>query len=583
MSLEEFGKGHKGAGRTPVVAPESAPSAELTHVVDEEGVKRPLILNSVSKKLEPAKFSDEFDPISPREAKEKYPGSHAADAQRKRDRWLLKGGAIIGETHDAQGNPIKNEAVKEFDKPVTPEKYSKVKRPASTGTGAGSEYEAKLRAQMPKGPGTGKATRSVQTLLSNASRNLTILNDHHALIEKELTTSNGDELRDHPAYSSHSEAGGHLALAQVQLELANKSKKQNTDTTVTNNHIRTLTDALHTANRILHNSTFDATKAGIPPIGTAVTDEDRAHALAELPMAKTEGKLNPTLKLGRGPMSQLENSRDTHEKIGKVYRAMTSRDPFELNRYPGLSKSVVRKFFKWSQEGTKKGAPEFGETNAGPMAASSTSMGRPFDSIGFGGSGAAVQSSVKGSPENVVKTRKLMVAVHPNPAPQGAFVVHDTDPTTGKAIPGTRTLMHKGKVITPPSPSDVKYVEFGKHIGLKVINKNFEEVPHMDENNKPMTWEELKNAGAHIGVQTFKTPVQPLPQATKPEPAPTEKDRKWDTLRKKQRDAITARKQQEKAAIQAKINELEEEKTMRISQERAAPDLVKELRSKRRG
>jgi hypothetical protein len=581
MSLKEFGEGHKGAGSTPVVAeptavaPENAPGAGLQHIVDEKGVKRPLIFNSVSKKLEPAKFADEYD----------YPGAKPGDVTRAKNKWIGAGKAIIGETHDEQGNPIANEKVEAFNQPVRPEKFAKVKRPASTGTGAGSEYEAKLRAKMPAGPGTGKATRGVQTLINNASRNLTILNDHHALVEKELLTSNGDELRDHPAYASHSEAGGHLALAQVQLDLVNKSKKENSDTTVTNNHIRTLTDTLHTANKILHNSTFDTTKAGIPPIGTQVTDEDRAHALVELPMAKTAGKLNPTLKLGRGPMSQLENSRDTFDKIGKVYRAITSRDPFELNRYPGISKSVARKFFKWSQEGTKKGAPEFGETNPGPMAASSTSMGRPFDSIGFGGSGAAVQSSVLGSPQNVVKTRKLMVAVHPNPAPKGSFFTNDTDPVTGEVIPGTRTLMHNGKVITPPNPSAVKFVEFGKHVGLKVINKAGEEIPHMDENNKPMTWEELKNAGAHIGVQTFKTPVKPLPQSIKPKFDSPERARNWDTLRKKQRDAITAREDAAKAAIQSKIEELENEKTMRISQERAAADMLAEKQSteKRRG
>jgi hypothetical protein len=357
--------------------------------------------------------------------------------------------------------------------------------------------------------------------------------------------------------------------------LAKKAKASN-NVEEANNHMRTATDALHTANKIMHNTVFDITKAGQPPIGTQVTDEDRAHSLVEFPMAKSEGKLNKTLKMGRGEMSQVDNSRDTFEKIARVKLGMMSKDPSIRGLYAGLHPSVVRKLLKSSAEGTRKGAQEWSETNPGPQTPSSTSMGRPFDSIGFGGSGAAVQSSVVGSPENVVKTKKLMVAVHPNPAPQGAFVANDTDPVTGKIIPGTRKLIHKGNEIPFPKAEDRKFVEFGKHIGLKVIDKNGFEVPHMDENNKPMTWKELSSSPAHTFVKTTSSPVQPLPQATKPAKPAAEKPRNWDTLPKRKRAAISNRQSEAEKAIQARIDELEDEKTVRISAERAAPQLIEE-------
>jgi len=570
-NLGEFGNGHGGAGGAPVagesnsVASETAPAAGLQHIVDEKGVKRPLILNPVSKKLEPAKFADEYD----------YPGANPADITRAKNRWIGAGKAIIGETHDEQGNPIANEKVEAFNKPVRPEKFVTQKRPVAAGTGAGSEYEAKLRKNMPQGPGTGKATRSQRQILQNAAANLVILNTHHDNIGAELTDGKGNELVDHPAYDSHANAGAHLATAEYYLGLAKKAKASN-NVEEANNHMRTATDALHTANRVMHSSVFDITKAGQPPIGTGVTDEDRAHSLVEFPMAKSAGKLNKTLKIGRGEMSQVENSRDTFEKLARIRLGMMSKDPSIRGLYAGLNPSVVRRMLKFSQVGTEKGSQEWSDTNAGPQTAVSTSMGRPFNAIGFGGSGAAVQSSVTGSPENVVKTNKLMVAVHPNPAPQGAFVANDTDPVTGKIIPGTRKLIHKGKEIPFPKAEDRKFVEFGKHIGLKVIDKNGYEVPHMDENNKPMTWKELSSSPAHTMVQTIKSPVQPLPQATKPAKPAAAKPRNWDTLPKRKRAAITARQSDAERAIQARIDELENEKTIRISAERAAPELIKE-------
>jgi len=568
MSAQEFHNARQNASGAPVTGEpsvEAAPQANsaptgLQHVVDEKGVKRLLIPNSATGKLQPAKFADEYD----------YPGANPADIARAKNLWVAKGGAIIGETHDEQGNVIKNETAEAAAEPIRPEKFKRQVKPKTSGTGAASEYEAKLRRQMPQGPGTGKATRNQATILQNAANNLRILKDHHNKLDLEMTSKDGLSLPDHPAYAAHTEAGAHLALAEHLLDLANKAKKLN-DVSVANNHMRSATDALHTANKILHNPVFDITKAGESPLGNGVTDEDRAHALVEFPMENPKGNLNKTLKMGRGPNSQVENSRDTFEKLVKIHRGVVSKDP----KYAGLNKDVVKKFLKWSQFGTPKGSEEWSEGAPGPQTPSSTSMGPGFDTIGYGGARPFATSNVNGSTENIVKTNKLMVAVHPNAAPKGAFLAKELDPRT-KEPTGRTALVHKGVEIPIPLPKDIKYVEFGKHIGLKVIDKNGYEVPHMDENNKPMTWEELQNAGAATKTVTERRPVQPLPQATKPAAPSEPKPRNWDTLNKRSRAAVTRRNDAAQAEIEKKIQELEDEKALRISSELHASDLLKE-------
>lgn len=553
MSLKEFGEGHKGAGSTPVsgdsaaseTAPSSTPSiSELYQKLKEKsddsrfdvsptipGAKMGLRLQSSVGIPAGAKLPEEFD--------------NTARGRNAKSIFKLKGGMVIGETHDVHGNPLSDPLLEAASEKTTVNPEAKA---APAGSEAESAYEDKLRKRMPF-PGAANATKGQRAILTSTGTNLRLLTDHWNRINDDI----GDNTS-HPLYETHKSIGGMLALAHFSLDAANKSKAANTSPQMTAAHMRAATDALHSANDEMHRSSYYTQAGVLPPVGTHATDVDRAHSLVEHPVAKDTGNLPKYIKLGRGGDSKIENTQATFERLKQMQREMA--DPELSKKYAGINRGLFSKVLGFATKGTPKGGAEYGETNRGPVSVGDNDMGSAFNTVGFAGArptslGAGI---TPGSSDNLVKSKKVnFVFVHPNAVPVNAKIAQHK-------VTGQRWAFVDGKPVDSlPKESEKKLVPFGKHIGMKVIDANGREVPHLDDKGRPLSFKELVRAGAlHTTVQD----VNPAPRSKsapeeKPEPVPAE--RNWDTLPKKQRAAITKRKEDAVQDVNAQIADIDDQ------------------------
>jgi hypothetical protein len=455
---------------------------------------------------------------------------------------ILRGGMIIGETHDIYGNSLGNKFVEESERPVT---ITKSVKAAPAGSGSTSDYEDTLRKRMPY-PGAAQATKGQRAILNSTGSNLRLLTDHWNKTNEEI----GDNTA-HPLYEVHKNIGGMLALAHFSLDAANKSKAANT-IHVTNAHMRAATDSLHAANEQMHATDYYTQAGSLPPIGTQATDVDRAHALVEHATKKDYGALPNYIKLGRGGNSKLENTQETFERLTQMKREMA--DPVTAKKYAGINRGLFSKVLGFATKGTPKGGAEYGPTNRGPMTVGDNDMGSAFDTMGYAGArptslGAGI---TPGSSDNLVKDKKVnFVYVHPDAIPANAKIAQHS-------VTGQRWAFVDGKPVAKlPKDSDKKLVPFGQHVGQKVVDANGREVPHLNDKGKPLSFKELVRAGAmHTTVQD----INPAPRSkSAPAEAPeaTPGPRNWDTLPPRKRAAIRTRKANEAASATDQISEID--------------------------
>ena len=554
MSLEEFGKGHKGAGNTPVQGettpteqPAAAPSfpirkvvstsedsqlatplqfdsqqdkvaaSNLQHITDEKGVVRPLIPNSKTGTLEPAQYADEY----------LYNGKETPEGNAAKTKWKTRGGAVIGETHDEQGSLIES-------KPAEPE-VKKVGKKAAFIAQKGaakapkesqseSAYEDKLRQRMPF-PGYTNVSKSQESILTSAMGHLKILTDHW----NKANSIIGDDVSN-PAFAAHADIGASLNMAHTYLNSSRATKGKNQN--ISHEHMRLGTEALHDANKKMWNNTGYSIVAGDnPPIGTAATDENRAHALVEFPTRKEEGRLAHFIKLGRGKYdingssisSKVENTQEFYDRLEKTKQQMNHPDPEISGQFAGVNRGLFAQVFKVASRPTPRGGQPWSQDNLGPESINGRFGTGPL--ISSYGVGDGIKNISQGSnfdtgrPPTLVKTRVPMVQTHPSPLPANADIVrHKVTRQPWASV--------NGKLVeTMPEDSDKVMVPFGQHTGLKVTDKFGREVPHVDEKGRLLSLKKLGAAGAKIEdtiayILTPSAPNAPKPVVTAAPAAP---------------------------------------------------------------
>jgi hypothetical protein len=540
MSLEEFSQGHKGAAGTPVelglgsaLTPEqdaAARRAKSSEVSESRPVYIPgatAIPGSRESSLPAgARFPEEYE--------------NTPKGRNRKALDIIKGVKIIGETHDIEGNPLKNTLLEKAAEPINVTKQVKA---APKGSVADSEYEATLRNRMPY-PGATNATKSQRAILSDTQSNVKVLNDHWNTINESI----GDNTS-HPLYAVHKQIGGMIALAQHSLNQATSSKSANT-VQVTNVHLRAATDAIHTANEQMHKPDYYINAGSLPPVGTAATDVPRAHALVEHAVPSDKTNLPKYIKLGRGGSSKLENNQATFERLYQLNKEI------DAGKHPGLNKQLARRTLAFATKGTPKGGAEYGPTNPGPMTVGNNDMGSAFDTIGFAGArptslGAGI---TPGSAGNLVKGKKVnFLYVHPDAIPSNAVIGQHK--TTGQ-----RWAFVDGKPVDKlPTQQGKKLVEYGKHVGQKVVDSNGFEVPHLNEKGKPLSFKELVQAGAMHTTSQDVDPAPSSPNAPAPKPEAKPAPRNWDTLPPRKRAAINTRVQAKTNAAQAAAADIDED------------------------
>ena len=540
MSLEEFSQGHKGAAGTPVelgaggaLTPEQAAEKRKASL-SEAAVARPAYVpGAVS-----VPGSRQSDLPAGSRLPSEYEDTPKGRNAKKMD--ILKGVKIIGETHDIEGNPLKNSLLEEASQPVTINKQVKA---APAGSGASSDYENTLRKRMPY-PGAANATKGQRAILTETRSNVKVLNDHWNHINESI----GDNTS-HPLYAVHKNIGGMIALAHHSLDLAEKSKSANT-VQVTNVHLRAATDAIHEANEQMHKPDYYINAGSLPPVGTSSTDIPRAHALVEHAVPSDATNLPKYIKLGRGGASKLENTQATFERVRQLNQEMAA------GKHPGLNRALGRKVEKFLSQGTPKGGAEYGPTNPGPMTVGNNDMGSAFDTVGFAGArptslGAGI---TPGNPGNLVKGKKVnYLYVHPDAIPSNAVIGQHK--TTGQ-----RWAFVDGKPVDKlPSQQAKKLVEYGKHVGQKVVDSNGFEVPHLDEKGKPLSFKALVKAGAMHTTAQDVDPAPSAPNAPAPKPEAQPAERNWDTLPARKRAAINTRRSAQASAAKSAADDIDEQ------------------------
>jgi hypothetical protein len=190
------------------------------------------------------------------------------------------------------------------------------------------------------------------------------------------------------------------------------------------------------------------------------------------------------------------------------------------------------------------------------MTIGNNDMGSAFDTIGFAGArptslGAGI---TPGNSENLVKGKKVnFLYVHPDAIPSNAVIGQHK--TTGQ-----RWAFVDGKPVDKlPTQQGKKLVEYGKHVGQKVVDSNGFEVPHLNEKGKPLSFKELVNAGAMHTTSQDVDPAPSAPNAPAPKPEAQPAERNWDTLPPRKRAAINKRVQTQATSAQAAAADIDED------------------------
>jgi hypothetical protein len=380
---------------------------------------------------------------------------------------------------------------------------------------ADSAYEENLRRNMPF-PGAKKATKSQEEILTSSAAHLGILTDHWNKVQASINNNTS-----HPAFATHAEVGARLSLAAAYLRASRLAKGKNQN--VSHEHMKTATDALHDANKMMWNSTPYSIVAGDnPPLGTAATDVNRAHALVEFPTRKEYGRLSEFVKIGRGTQdikgsqisSKVENSQQFFERLEQMKSEMNHPDPAISGRHAGTNRGLFAAVSKLAARGTPRGGDEWSQTNLGPQSLTGKfGVGNLVSSYGVGND---IQNISQGSnfdtsrPTELVKTKVPLVKVHSSPLPADADIVrHKVTKQTWASV--------NGQVVDKmPEEKDARMVPFGQHTNSKVVDKFGREVPHVDEKGRLLSLRNLRKAGAEIQDTIKYLPAPSSPNAPAP-------------------------------------------------------------------
>lgn len=536
MSLEEFGKGHQGAGGTPVNSggsqeqPTSAASDASSGWV--KSPEREAIEGAAAK------------PASSGPIELKAGLRLPEQFEKKSQMWahINKGGLVVGINSDIHGNRISSAGSPDQPRP----KLSKeeLMKPLSEAE-VGSEYENKLRKNMPF-PGAFGATKKLRPIINDTQSNFKILTDHWNSLK---TTIENDPL--HPAREAHQQIGLHLAVTEAALGRAHAALGNGRphDATV---DVRMATNSLHMANQAMSNPEYWASMGGKrSPVPLSSTDIDRAHALVEHPVPNEISALSKGLKLGR---TNIENNRFVFERLSAINSAMNHPDPAKRAQYMGLNPHLVKWALKNATQGTEKGGAEWDALNAGPYTHVEGFDVDANEGTSRVGETKPVRKGIAPGTRAIINPKTIpMVYVHPNALPSGTKLMRGKK---GTAVEGQIAAFNAlGKQLEMPKLDDVKVVPYGQHYGMKVINDQGMHIPHLNEKGIPLTFEQLKAAGARTIRYEDVTPAPSHPNAPKPEEEAPEKPRNWDTIRPVEREAVRTRGQKTMDDREALIRE----------------------------
>jgi len=412
-----------------------------------------------------------------------------------------------------------------------------------------SEYEAQLIARR-TAAGSTRPSRTQASIYKSASENLRLLEDHwnkvHTLLGGNDETGEKDLDINHPVFAAHVRIGGNLAAARMSLINSKNAALQNN----TEEAIRHLTDAthmIHAANSAdggMHSSEYYTSAGSLPPVGTAGTDKDRAHMVVEYPTAKTAGALIPSVKLGR--YGSVENTQANFEKVENLRRKLRANDP----SVSGVNRQLFNRVYRMLKKGTAVGGAEFsrelgtGTNVAGQDAINPAALKTEgVVNISEANKGGARGDISKGEPQQ-------FVYVHPDAMPGNAVAFFNKE--TGK----TSFHVDGGPPIKRPSTPPIA-VPYGQHLFKKVVDREGMEIPHLKDDGTPLSFEELKDAGAL--TQTV-TPVAAAPsaaQAPKPKAEAKPEPRSWDVLTKEQREAAAQKAADRKAETDKQLSDID--------------------------
>jgi len=530
MSLKEFGEGHKGAGNTPINGGGSEEQPAINSSDTSSGWVKSPELESIEKETAP-KSTSSSDIVDLK------PGLRLPEQfDKKSQMWnhINKGGLVVGINSDIHGNRTSSAGSPEQPK----ERLSKeeIMKPLSEEEG-GSEYEDKLRKNMPF-PGAFSATKKLRPIINDTNANFKVLTDHWNSI-KETIESNPN----HPARDAHQQIGLHLHVTEAALNRAHAAldKGQPHEATV---HVRMATASLHMANQSMNNPEYWTSTGGKKsPVPSSSTDIDRAHALVEHPVPNEISALSKGLKLGR---TTIANNRFVFERLSEIDRLLNHPDPAKRANYLGVNPSLVKYTLKDATMGTKKGGAEWDAVNPGPYTHVEGFNVDANEGTSRVGETKPVRKGIAPGTRAITNPKTIpMVYVHPNALPSDTTVTpmrgRKGTPFEGQIRPFAFDPL--GKALKLPKLDDVKIVPFGEHYGMKVINDQGIHVPHLNNKGVPLTFEQLKAAGARtIGYEDV-TPAPSNPNAPKPSAPAPEKERTWDTMRPVEREAIRKRGQ----------------------------------------
>jgi hypothetical protein len=553
MSLKDFGEGHKGAGNTPIVGGsegvpteqpaetggqstfnfEPASSAKdveekfnLTKPVEQgkevklaKGVKRHidsqgiprLIVPGVNEKGEKvaltALYPDEFHGEG---------GKLSFNESERKKLFIRNGGAIIGETHDETGAPLKEQKVTAYEPPKR--SFADLVQEAKA-----SEkplgIEEKMRANMPGGPGTGKASKSLRSIVNESGQHLKILIDHWYATKQKMDGAGSPELS-----ATHEDIGQGLGVAQQWLQNANELiDKKPHDANV---HLRLATELIHRANETMHEGTYSMVAGQASPVPLTATETNRASSLAEHAVPNRQGNINDTVRIHN---TRFENNIVLSNRLEEIKRGLNHPDPSVRGRYAGLYPDLVKLKAKLSKQGTAKGGAEWDSVNVGPNTRrDDLEVGQPVGSSRVGEVKQAMSGTAPGTFMPTNRPQLRFVYTHPKAHPVGTeFSVDDnplsqtyglrrhvyTDPLSGQQVPLARL-----------AASELVKVPFGQHHGLKVVNDKGVEIPATVQEatgTRALTFEELKQRGAMTESIDDPTPIPSHPGATAPGPVRT--------------------------------------------------------------
>lgn len=458
-NLEAFDEGHKGAGKAPISGQPAEGTIEQPAVTPQKAPAKDKFVPFAEYDSKPAETSTPENEPKVRMTGIRLPedfGSRAAMIKA-----ISNGAKVLGESHDLDGNPIvrRSAAPAASTSPALPKQPRK--NPAVI------SYAEKLRNRIATGA---SPLKSQKDILKDADSHLTILQDHHNKMGLRITGDLSDRL-----VNQHQQIGQDLAEARKALNGAEVSRIRGGNPQVTNRIAKRATGLIHSSNVGLNNTDLLIRGgAGLSPVSQDATEENHAHADVEYPSESAPSEPIKKFRVGNTILDL------TSSKVQEAVNRVSENPPAGVptDRISDLKKAI---FGKGTKKGTVwetgvTGSPMAPAQSPSPLAGGGAANGSPT-------SGRGPQSGVPRRPADVIVGKTVhMVGTHADAVPANAQVID--------GIPHVN-----GQPIKRPAAPGVKFVEFGKHIGQKLVDKNGFEVPSTDEEGLTRTLRDLRRSG----------------------------------------------------------------------------------------